>query len=385
MIVSTGNRTDIPDNPPGSARHLYPTYLLDEDARIIEPGTAAIALTVGSLSGVGSPFLAQRHTADPAYQRIAAPDQPSPFTRRGPGQQRSIKPEFCDYGGDFSYNGQLRSVRVNDPGLSSVSLNNLPLQTLFSFASGTSFAAPRVAHQAARIWQTLPDASPNLIRTLLALSASVPQAASDILPNERERLLVCGYGRPDVEGALHSTPSRVTLIAEDEVSVDSFHVYEIPGPEVFSTTRGLRRIAVSLAFDPPTRHTRVDYLGVRMSFRLVRGQSLEQVVASYRRHAETEGDPPSLAGTRYQIALEPGPQSRDTSTLQKGEVFIKNNPREEYGDTYFLVVRSERVWAPPDVSHQRYAVGVTLEHIGTPIDLYASIRQRLTARARITR
>ena len=54
FVVSAGN---LPYEA-GSGEQLrinYPNYLLNEEARIIEPATSAIALTVGSLSlGTGS-------------------------------------------------------------------------------------------------------------------------------------------------------------------------------------------------------------------------------------------------------------------------------------------------------------------------------------------
>jgi hypothetical protein len=226
------------------------------------------------------------------------------------------------------------------------------------------------------------EASPNLIRDLLALSAKVPAEAAAILPNKPDQLRVCGYGKPDLERAGFSVPNRVTLIAEAELPIDFFHVYELPVPQSFCNTRGRRKIVVSLAYDPPTRHTRVDYLGVRMSFRLVRGKTLEEVVNAYRRHGKDEGDPPSLAGGSYQCPMWPGPSLRDTSTLQKASFEMARNPLARYGNTYYLVVRAERRWAPVEVTHQTYAVAVMEEHEAL-IDLYAEIRQRTEISVRV--
>ena len=54
FVISAGN---LPYEPSSGEelRTGYPNYLLNEEARIIEPATSAIALTVGSLSlGSGS-------------------------------------------------------------------------------------------------------------------------------------------------------------------------------------------------------------------------------------------------------------------------------------------------------------------------------------------
>ena len=382
IVVSAGNYEHQPAASPSEVRTQYPSYLLNDEARVIEPATAAIALTVGSLAGAGTPYMSERFPDDPAYKRISGEDKPSPFTRTGPGPQGCVKPELCEFGGDVCFDGHHGRVLDHDRNLSVVSLNREYLQRLFRFNHGTSFAAPRVARMSAVLFGQFREASPNLIRDLLALSATVPSEAAAILPNKRDQLRVCGYGKPDAERAGFSTPNRVALIAEGELPIDSFHVYELPIPETFCNTRGRRQIVVSLAYDPPTRHTRVDYLGVRMSFRLVRGKTLEEVVQAYRRLGRDEGHPPSLAGSSYQCNMWPGPSLRDTSTLQKASFRMTHNPRAEYGNTYYLVVRAERRWAPVEVTHQTYAVAVMEEHEAL-IDLYAEIRQRTEISVRV--
>ena len=382
IVVSAGNYDHQPTASPSEVWEQYPSYLLNDEARVLEPATAAIALTVGSLAGAGTPYMSERYPDDPAYRRISGEDEPSPFTRSGPGPQGCVKPELCEFGGDVCFDSRAGRVLECDPNLSVVSLNREYLRRLFTFDHGTSFAAPRVARMSAVLFGQFPEASPNLIRDLLALLATVPSEAATILPNEREHLRVCGYGKPDPERAGFSAPNRVALMAEGELPIDSFHVYELPIPATFCSTRGRRQIVVSLAYDPPTRHTRVDYLGVRMSFRLVRGKTLDEVVQAYRRHGRDEGDPPSLAGSSCQCNMWPGPSLRDTSTLQKASLSMARNPLARYGNTYYLVVRAERRWAPVEVTHQTYAVAVMDEHEAL-IDLYAEIRQRTEISARV--
>jgi len=78
---------------------------LFNDARIIDPATFAIALTVGSLSmGKGS---SQYH--DDACRNVVAKVEgyPSPFTRSGFGIDGMIKPDLVDFGGDLVLDGNL--------------------------------------------------------------------------------------------------------------------------------------------------------------------------------------------------------------------------------------------------------------------------------------
>jgi hypothetical protein len=71
-----------------------------------------------------------------------------------------------------------------------------------------------------------------------------------------------GYGLPDVARALESEDNRVILFAEDTLATDKFAVYEVPIPDVFQT-KGARQIRVALSFDPPVRHTRLDYADLK--------------------------------------------------------------------------------------------------------------------------
>jgi uncharacterized protein YecE (DUF72 family) len=72
-------------------------------------------------------------------------------------------------------------------------------------------------------------------------------------------------------------------------------VAEVPIPQEFAENKGTRQIKESLAFDPPTRHSRSAYLGVEMSFRLVRGKIVTEVIEHYwKRDNEAEGKHPEL-------------------------------------------------------------------------------------------
>src|ERR1019366_4842121 len=125
----------------------------------------------------------------------------------------------------------------------------------------TSFASPLVAYKAALLREAFPSATANLVRALLTISATQPHAALSRLSgfDKKDILNVLGYGVADIEHALGSDDNRVILYREDTLAVDRFAVYEVPIPETFQTETGARQIRVALAFDPPVRHTRLDY------------------------------------------------------------------------------------------------------------------------------
>lgn len=384
IVVSSGNFTyqARDDESPDAHYQRYPQYLLDDEARIIEPATGAIVLTVGALSRSSVvPFGAG--AGDVALRPISREGEPSPFTRSGPGIANAIKPELCDIGGNRAYDGRLRQVRSLAE-LSLVSMNRDYLRHLFAANSGTSFAAPRAAHSAARLLETFPNASANLLRALLISSASVPIASSARLNGVSKDavLRVSGYGVADLMRAQTSDENRVVLFSDSQIAHDRFHIYEIPIPDTFLNSRELRTVEITLAYDPPVRHSRFDYLGTTMSFTLIRGKLLSEVVEACEAQAGKEEAADRLTSTNWECKMEPSHRIREGGTLQRAIFQMKKNPRPEYGNTYHLVVRCERKWARDEHAPQRYAIAVVLRQYAD-VDIHQQIRQRLQARARI--
>lgn len=377
ITVSTGNYKFQPGGNPDRHISEYPGYLLGPESRLVEPAMAAIPLTVGSLARSAS--VPNGGNENVGLQPVAAVEEPSPFTRSGPGIGGALKPELCDFGGNLLFDGTAQSVTKSD-GCSVMTLHHEYIGRLLTGAAGTSLAAPAVAHKAAQVFRIFPNASANLVRALLASSASVPSAAEERLRSFGEQAVrnVCGYGVPETRSAVTSDDNRAVLYAEGEIQFDYFYVYEIPIPREFVATQGVREITVTLAFDPPTRHTRVDYLGAKMSFRLVRGSTLERVTEHYRRRDTEEGPVPEFQGA---VSDWPTPTVREKGTLQKATFRMSRNPANDYGDTYYLVVRCERRWATDDEGPQRFAVVVEMRH-QTDIQLYERIRERVRERLR---
>lgn len=383
IVVSAGNFWPGSENDgPVDTLKGYPKYLLDRGNRIIEPATAAIPLTIGSLAYSETPHVPHER-GDVTLKAVAEIDAPSPFTRVGPGIGDALKPELCEYGGNLVYDHRLNRLQENNPDVEVVSLyHDYATGRLFTWDKGTSLATPKIAHHAAQILSIYPRASANLIRALLASSASIPESANTTLQvlDKKASFYVCGYGKPNLDIASYSTDSRVTLFAENELVADRFHVYEIPLPDVFRKERGKRSISITLAFDPPTRHTRKDYLGFTMKFWLVRGKTLGETESIFRKIKPGEEKVEGISGTSFECDLEPGHRIRERGTLQKGIFTMSQNPDEIYRDTYYLVVQCARNWS--DEERQRYAVVVVLEHF-VRIPLYQAVHARIEARARI--
>ncbi len=375
IIVSAGNRSPRGGNRLEQAVTEYPRYLLEDTNRFLEPAGALNVITVGALAhGEG---LDPDRADDVRVRPITRELEPSPFSRVGPGPGGSTKPDVVEVGGTLVFDPVVARLRGGEDLASAgvLTLYHRYLDRLFTGGSGTSYAAPRVAFSAAQILTRFPQASANLVRALLVGSADIPEPSRDrlqLLGTEAMRN-ICGHGLVNLERAAFSDDARVTLYAEDELALDHFAVYRIPIPDAFQAGNGERAIRVTLVFDPPVRHTRNDYAGLGMSFRLIRGCEPDLIFEHYRRREQAEGPFPELA-PRYNCQLVPGPQAREKGTVQCATVTFKRSV-ESYGDSYFLVVRCEGGWAT-HVDQQPFAVVVELLH-KAEVQLYERVQQRI--------
>ncbi len=375
IIVSAGNRAPRSGNRLEQAITEYPDYLLEPANRLCEPAGAMNVLTVGALAhgeGIG-PDLAEHVHIRPITRAF----EPAPFTRIGPGIGGSIKPDLVDIGGTMVFDPAVARLRLGEdlPTAGVLTLHHRFLDRLFTAGSGTSYAAPRVAHKAAQILARFPGASANLVRALLAGAARIPDEAQlrlQTLGDDAVRS-ICGHGAVDSERAAYSDDHRVVLYAEDELALDHFAVYQLPIPEPFQSG-GRRSIRVTLAFDPPVRHTRADYAGIGMNFRLLRGCDPDLIFEHFRRRTQEEGRQPDI-DSRFDCDLKPGPRERERGTLQTASVTFTRGT-EAYGDNYYLVVRCDGGWAGTFETQQRFAVVVELTH-QAEVQLYERLRARV--------
>jgi hypothetical protein len=355
----------------------YPGYTLAETARIAEPAAAALGLAVGSLARSEAPQTLAG-VARVGDQAVATVNELSPFSRTGPGAFRGVKPDLVDYGGNWVINdtGQLD---WQNPGVGVISLGQNAAGRLFAVSTGTSFAAPRIARLAADVWGAYPGASANLVRALVGISARVPAAISAQYPTDEGRLRSVGYGRPIGDLAQACGGNRVVMYFDGTMQTDTVSIHPIPVPASFARGRSTRRIAVALAYDPPVRRQRREYLAGEMSFDLLRNVTPEEIAERYAHQGEERVD---LWDDRRRLNLKPGSRRTSNSTLQVRSVAHRQlNPDD--GETYYLAVKHRPApWAPGGT--QPYAVAVELvDEDNTEVDLYAEVQQQARVRAQI--
>jgi hypothetical protein len=379
LIVSAGNFSGS-DSPPEDWRVEYPLYLLHEQARLLDPAPALNVLTVGSLARYEVPRMGQRFPNDPTYQAIARKDQPSPFSRCGPGPNGAIKPDVVEYGGNEYVD--LRTQRPVPRGrteLGEISLSrDFAGGKLLCIDSGTSFAAPKITHLAGRLLLEYPDASPNLLRAVIVAHSRHPKAAVELLENDEGKLhCMLGYGRPEGELTIFSSERNVTLIREDRLGENQHHFYRVPLPEDFFRPPGrrARSITVALAHSPQVRRTRLEYRTSSFRFRVVRSESLDEVIKIFRRTplAEQEDLIPEVGRFR------PTGQKRSKGTVQAATWEVKQvDSRWKDQDLYVIITRAVPPWAQGLSTEEPYALAVVIEDRSTEqVRYYTQLAQRL--------
>jgi hypothetical protein len=389
IIVPTGNVTVHLDGRVESGDHArdgYPNYLLDPEHRLSEPGPAALALTVGAIAHSDAP--AERDPPRLGNQAIAGIGHLAPFSRTGPGvgpgNERVNKPDLVDEGGNWVLDDTGQVIR-EDPGVAVISTALEPSGRLFRACCGTSFAAPAVARCAADVLHQYPGASANLIRALVASSAREPSGALGI--DEPARRHLYGIGQPDSARAVSSGGPRVTMTFDGAMDVDTAVIHPVPVPGLFAAGRSrTRRLRIALAYDPPVRRQRREYLAGTMQLDLYRNIGLEELAEIVAR--QNPEDPAPLVRDRRRVAgLRPGVSSVRYSTLHMRE-WAPLQLNVDDGDTYYLVATHRtQVWARnSEYASQRYALAVTLEdQARLDLDLYALVTQqvRIATRARV--
>lgn len=388
VVVPSGNAPiDLTARTP-SGHHIIndkPEFFYSPEHRISEPAPAALAVTVGSLALSGAPAEIPSHVG---WLAAAAEDEASPFSRGGPGlgtnKKRANKPDLSHYGGNTVVNDTGGAV-FNDPGASIVSTSTRgPSGSVFATVNGTSFAAPAVARVAADIAYAYPDASANLIRAMLA-SGSTHTAPASGLQEPHNRNRIYGHGRPATPDATASDAHRVTMTFDGSMPVDTVQIHPVPVPDEFrSGSKRDRVITVSLAFDPPVRRQRREYLAGTMKFEVYRDIDPDDLANILQR--QDPDDPSDPINDRRKLNFQPGVTTFIHSTLQlRGWVGKQSFPND--ADTFYIAVTHKaQTWARnnPDYEQQDYALAVTLEDRDlATANLHQILRQKLRVPTRV--
>ena len=380
VVVAAGNchPSDYLTEISESAARDYPARLFGDDATgVLDPGTSLLSITAGGLTDAAAAGAQSGHET---LRRLpmGEPGWPSPVTRKGPGPGQAIKPELAENAGTLGIeDGTLVS---NDPELGVVGAS-AHAGRLLDWDIGTSYAAPLVSRVAAAVAARFPGFTAELIRALVLVSANrVPVAdnlsGSDAFRLEAERALV-GYGRPSMARAIESSSHRALLVAEGSIPINGVHIYEIPIPTSFTASGGKRGLDVALAYSPPTRVRRLDYLASRMEFEIVKGLPLEEVAEIFAKIGDGDVSTVSGLGSK-RVDLKPSTQTRSRGANQLGRRVFHQRLDTPRDSPMFLVVRNINRW-DDDGAEQSYALAAALWRDEDQPELHAELQTRLEA------
>ncbi len=400
IVVSAGNcDVSIPTSAASREdlqKQVRDALLDQRQNRVCSPATAAIAITVGAVSRSASPSVAD---LIPGSRR----DAPSPFSRVGPGYQgkatqQAIKPEFVAYGG----NRAIRDRTGGDPRWAEDLHLGEPTTRLetgdgrfVTTLSGTSMAAPQVSHAAALALESasrvLGPPNANAARALLGVCAKPPSCGGDWLRDPKgketpDKLRLVGYGMVKRDRIQTSRRNDAILIASDRVPEDRWHVYELRVPPTFLKMRGTRGLSVALAFDPPIRAARREYLARTMWIEVLKGLTLQKI-KKYRSYSPDRSPP--LPPSKV-LDMRPTKSAVQWSTLQVRSVVWKQKPRfplagSAENPALHIIVGCHRRFPHGEKPEQGYSVAVRLWHSGAAVNLYAHLKTTVRAKARALR
>jgi subtilisin family serine protease len=389
FIVAAGNLPFDQNISEGRSRksiqhHLqnssYPDYLLDKTCRIANPGQSFQSLTVGSVS---------LHTLqDLSKKSIASKDHPSAFSCTGLGIWDSIKPEVVEYGGDLVVDDGIPPTLSTPfavcPELVRSTMNGGPPYA--SDQIGTSYAAPKVAHIAARLANEFPTASCLLYRAMIVQSARLPDWVKAENFNLDKAIRLMGYGIPSIDRALGGASNRITLTAEgdgeNQIAARKVHIYQVTIPYELRSPGEDRDICVEITLSYKaqprrTRRSRRKYLSTWLHWECSKKSEdpesfLERLLRDYDAPIETEKGDSMFDWTLGQQKNwgKTKELSRQAGTIQKDWTTIKSFDLRK---SFCIAIVGHEGWNNDPDATIPYALAVTFEATEISVPIYAEI------------
>ncbi|MDO9016204.1 MAG: S8 family peptidase [Deltaproteobacteria bacterium] len=366
-----------------SDERRFPDWLRDDRCRLRNPAQAINALTVGGyVPEAATPFV---HRERIGLEPVARDGWPSPVTRVGDGYLREVKPEVVEEAGNTYRDAS--GTLVMKRHLTDVAVASSDAMTggqLVRFEVGTSFAAPRVAHLAARVFDALPGSSPDLVRALIVNSAQWPSQVRD----RAHALKVYGYGVPRPERIFDVGAARSVATIEDRIAIGKVHYYRLPFPKhVFEgAPETLIRVSVTVAWRAKVRRTNLRYRGAMIEWEMAkRGESLEQLHARFadlRQDDDAEEGDAEVASEDAVIGdwgWNVGSNLRKRGTVQKD---WHEAAAASYGDALVIGVMAKKVWMTDTEARKgaiRYAMTICVEAVGAGVSLHEEIKELVQA------
>lgn len=392
FVLSAGNTDDM------AAWATYPNSL--STSLVHDPGQAWNALTVGACTS-------KTDTQDSNYDAVAEDGGLSPYTTTSASWEKGfwpLKPDVVLEGGNVGDNG------LGPVGMSSLHLlstNNKPHERLFTTFNATSAASALCARMAVEIASAYPALRPETIRGLIVHSAEwsnamrgmyLPQSA----PKKADYVWMirhCGWGQPNLDKALWSAASSLTLVVEDELhpfkkekgkspETRDMNLHALPWPreelEALQNARVQMRVTLSYFIEPnPSARgssSKYHYPSHRLRFDVQRpldattDDFIVRINAAAQR--DDEGDPVNPGDPSWIL----GEKQRHRGSLHQD---IWEGTAADLASRGFLAVYPAAGWwrTRPALERYnlpaRYSLIVSIRTEQNDIDLYTAITQKI--------
>jgi hypothetical protein len=383
FVVSAGNislnhiRDYLRDGVP------YPIYLCNSDSRVLDPGQAALAISVGSIAA-GTMVVNSPDTA------IALDFEPSPFTRSGPGIKGETKPDLVEVGGNLVTDENHTMVRANAATNVVMASHQLTPATAHSY--GTSFSAPRVSHKLALILHELnqlglANVSAPLLKAFL-LNSAVPRGD---LRNVRDQfnaverkqwLNVLGHGWPDSTRATDCDDYSILLFHQGDLAFNHVAFFDVPIPAKLSESSSGKRITVTVVHDPEVQRWGLEcYFGIDLKWRMFRGDIDREKVLEQMSRSDEAADSDAVVPNEdpdaaSELAFEHKVIRRSRGSVQHDWFDWKQHKTEFSDGHYTLAITATKRW-DRNAKPTRFAVVVRIEDLGGTIPVYTEVATEL--------
>lgn len=224
FFISSGNLNQAP------LREWPAQDDMGERDRIISPADSVRAITVGSVALYDS------------NNSIVMANEPSPFSRRGPGANYIVKPDVVDYGGNISQSFSIRGL----------AMKGLDVNGKIVEGNGTSFSAPRLAQKFASVYDEMVDKDLLLAKAMIIHSARMN--SRELLEKNQDNIKYYGFGIPsiNVSDILYCSEDEVTLVFKQRITVGThLEMFDFPYPtSLIRDNKCFGEICMTLAYNP---------------------------------------------------------------------------------------------------------------------------------------
>ena len=87
----------------------------------------------------------------------------------------------------------------------------------------------------------------------------------------------------NIEKSRFSDKNWVVLLQERQLQPNQFDLFDIPIPNEFFSSRGQKKITIVISYNPPTKASRKDYLGIELDYFIVKNVPNELLTKYYEK------------------------------------------------------------------------------------------------------